>query len=93
MVINEVTYRIGDFAYIKPEKESIPPHIFSVDKIWQQKDGTQVCNYQFKINIRINPFLANVPILYSSKHQETKDFKENFWVFRMYKIRTLARNG
>ena len=61
MVINEVTYRIGDFAYIKPEKESIPPHIFSVDKIWQQKDGTQVCNYQSKINIRINPFLANVP--------------------------------
>ena len=41
-------------------------------------------------NLLINPFLANVPILY---HLKTP---ENLWfsgVFRGYKMGTLARNG
>ena len=34
-----------------------------------------------------NPFLVNVPILYPLKTPE------NLWVFRGYKMGTLARNG
>ena len=38
----------------------------------------------------INPFLANVPILYPLKAPENQRFSG---VFRGYKIGTLARNG
>ena len=38
----------------------------------------------------INPFLANVPILYTLKTPENQRFSG---VFRGYKTRALARNG
>ena len=44
----------------------------------------------FVVNLVLNPFLANVPILYPLKPPE------NLWfsgVFRGYKMGTLARNG
>ena len=46
--------------------------------------------FAFRESGVLNPFLANVPILY---HLKTP---ENLWfsgVFREYKMRTLARNG
>ena len=40
--------------------------------------------------ILVNPFLANVPILYPLKTPENQRFSD---VFRGYKMGTLARNG
>ena len=42
------------------------------------------------ILVPVNPFLANVPILYPPKTPENQRFSG---VFRGYKMGTLARNG
>jgi len=39
--LNNITYRAGDYVYVKPEEANVTTRVFSVDKIWQQKDGLQ----------------------------------------------------
>ena len=40
---------------------------------------------------QIDPYLANVPILYPSKHKKTKGFRRLLCIYRGYKMGTLAR--
>lgn len=39
LCVEGLTYRIGDFVYVKPEELNRPPHIVSIEKIWAQKNG------------------------------------------------------
>ena len=43
--IDGTEYQIGDYVYVTPEEPTRPPHIMSVEKIWQQKDGLKVCDF------------------------------------------------
>ena len=47
-------------------------------------------SYNEIFNNFLNPYLANVPILYPLKTPENQSFSD---VFRGYKMETLAKNG
>ena len=65
--------------------DSIIPYITSISYSSMQVLTKNIYNSE-----KINPFLANVPILYPLKTPENRRFSD---VFRGYKLGTLATNG
>nr|XP_054751063.1 protein polybromo-1-like isoform X1 [Lytechinus pictus] len=39
LVVNGVTYRVGDFVYVEPSEKQLKNHIVCIEKLWRDADG------------------------------------------------------